>query len=104
MRFMTRDLEIKIAKISWLQNFGLALFAAGFIILGFIYAVSSNATSAASYVMSVPHASPPTTNATVQYIFQNANQISSVLFVASMIFIILGAALIFISARRLKEL
>ncbi len=101
---MTDKLDVQLADITWWQNCGLALFAAGLVIFGLVYAVQSNAASLSSYIQGVPYASPPTTNATVRFIFQGAAQTSDNLVVAGLICALLGGFLIAASWRRLSRL
>lgn len=94
---MTEELDVKLAKINWLQNVALALFAAGFIILGFTLTVDANAIATSALLLSIPHASPPTTNSTIQYVFNVAQQDTTAFLIAAILSFLAGIGVLIAS-------
>ena len=101
---MSEKFDKELATIAWLQNMGIALFATGFVILGFTYVITGNVTSFATGLMSIHNISNATINSELVSVGQQAHFQEAVLTIAGMIALAFGLILIISSACKLRSL
>jgi len=98
------QVSIELARINWIQTIGIALFSIGFVIIGFIYSVSSNAITEAAVLMNIRNISNSTINTGLKAIGNQAKFTETVLLIAAIIAILAGGSLFKLGSDKLNSL
>jgi len=101
---MSEKFDKELAWVTWLQNFGIAFFATGFVILGFTYVLTGNVTSFASGLLNIRNISNATINAELVSIGQQARAQELILTSVAVIALAIGLVAIIASACKLHNL